>query len=268
MNDRRRVKQIRLQYELHYAPATDVLPFTTMSTSPELTPYLNPAYWDGHMLGDGQTTAPHPDAYLVSAHNARLARFTRKALKEKLGAMHTYFPLQTFGTDELFDAEGFAPGTVTLFDTEVLWYKKAGDPPNLAQHATEIPERPTDLAPHLDAWGSAYVCHGDAELGVKYSRSIRWGVIVQDDERKGLFAISTTATSKLPSGRVVLDSLVPHPVPIEVGKTHHTKPTELRRTNVLHICMSGGTNREQQSPLRALFGRFAIGESPMPEAGH
>jgi hypothetical protein len=237
---------------------------TEFSPSAELRPFLNPAYWDGHMIGDDQPTPHDPDSFTAPWFGAT-ARFAKHTLRERLEVMHTYFPLHTYNTGSTFDPEEWGPGTVTLFDREVLRKTKpnAGFDPD-EYSSGEVMARPTDLHPSLDIEASGTEVHKDSNIGITYLRTINWGVVVATKKgRRGLQTTSTSLTFKNPAGRVGIGPMVPQAVPLEMGTTKHIigergREERLVRSNILHVCLIGSEqHQKRRSPARIFLGRFA-----------
>lgn len=216
------------------------------------------------MLGDGQHTAPIADSF-VAPYSSETARFAIHTLRERLAAMHTYWPIRTFNKGQAFDPQEWAPGSVTLFDNEKLMPRgqKRGvliDPTTYA--SLELPDRPTDLHPNLGREEYGMTLIDDNEMGVAYIRSIRWGVVVPTETgRNGLFATSVSDTFKKFSGNISVGVVHSLRVPIAVGETAHLPSGALSRTNILAVCLVGSEQRSRRAISRIFLGRFATGHS-------
>lgn len=234
-----------------------------LESDPRLRPYLNPAYWDGHMIADGQPTPLDPESFTGPAFGAT-ARFAKRALRDRLALMHTHLPVQVYRNGDTFDPEEWAIGTVALFDREVLRTRKGRSFDPAAYTSLEVPARPTDLRLHLRYDASGTVSYADDALDITYWRTMEWGVVSPTKEgRKAFQRVSTTMAGIVAPGRIAAGPFLPQTVPINVGATRHTiyGDDRLNRTNILHICMVGsGEEQKKRASIFAFFGRLATGD--------
>lgn len=87
-----------------------------------ITPYLNPNYWDGHVLG-----ATEESPRLMGVHTLAFSdsRFARAAIEANLQS-NNLSPLHTFNSGEVFDPTVYQPGTIVLFREEKLYGEPIG----------------------------------------------------------------------------------------------------------------------------------------------
>ena len=214
------------------------------------------------MVGDNQPTPPHPETFVGRPYTSESARFTKQSLRDSLEAMHTYFPVQTFNNRSEFNPDEWTPGTIVLYDREILRKPNADsyfDPDDYT--SLELPAKPTDLHPNLDRDALGIISHKDTALDITYIRGIMWGVVgPTKSERHTFHRFPTSMTYRRSLGKVTVNSPPPQTVPIEIGRTVHKVLPEdrLERTNILHVCLMGSAKREKQQFLaRGFLGRFA-----------
>jgi hypothetical protein len=214
------------------------------------------------MIGDGH--GPDQESWLAPRFGTANS-FARRTLRERLEAMRAYFPLETFGTNAVFDPEDWDIGTVTLLDREVLRRHQHNPSLTLDNYASlAVPARPTDLHPNLDPNLSGVVVYQDNELGITYRRVICWGVVAPTRQgRRTLEIIPAELVSKSPKGgKVSVNIFLPYAVPVTVGATRHEAEWRLERTNILQVHSTGLPERqERKSWIRAFLGRFATGNT-------
>ena len=227
----------------------------------DLYPYLNRAYWDGHMIGDGEP-APEPDADTYVGPQFGYSRFAAKSLRAYLENGSRYFPLTRFSTGEVFNPNDWNPGTIVLFDRESLTAHSVPEGFDAAEYeGLPLPAKPTNLSPQIVRYGN-YVktstIYKDEAAGLQYMRSLRWGVVMPPrDGRQGLHQIPSFGVLEGSQGRIVTAAFLTEEVPIRIGAVRPGNDF-LRRTNALEVCSYGGTPESSKNWLAKLVSRLAV----------
>lgn len=112
-------------------------------TSPPIDPYLNPAYWDGHFMGDGGAQ-PWPEIGKVGLRDIAVGAI---AIVSYTWQGASRLAESRLHTGETFDVSAYDPGTVILTQTERLMLKpEAKDVvPMTAFQDTPVPDHPVGI---------------------------------------------------------------------------------------------------------------------------
>ena len=234
--------------------------------SGELGPMLNPAYWDGLMVGDGQPIEHEPDVWQAPEARA-VSRFARRALRSHLAVAPTYFPRQIYRKGQVFNPDHHAPGTLTLFDTEYLFQNYPSPSFNPSDFASlEVPVAPNTLPETISSGIEGRIYCRDKELHLLYVRSLHWGIVTPMKERNTLVStyVKMISNDSEPEVADVSGPLHIHSVPLTIGKVHRRPLAErdrIERTNILHVCTAGLSKQDRLSRVRDFISRFAAGRA-------
>ena len=228
----------------------------------ELQPYLNAEYWDGHNMADEckDISSPSSDISLRGCH-----RFAVQTLKKHLMGGNPAFPLETYNRGQTFNPNGHEAGTVLIFDTERMYTTHKQDITEQLEPFQEqpLPLRPTDLpvSVRLDM-GQNSTFLDSKELGLHYSRTVRWGVVTPTKTGPNVIMHTNASMAGLSyNGKPrVFGGVLPQVTPVDVGETKHWSRygNNFLRTNLLKVC-AYGMPETQRKPKRSLFflGRLA-----------
>lgn len=231
------------------------------SESELLLPYLNPEYWDGHMLGSGETEEPLVVSPLAQSH-----RDAKQMMAERIARLAKAVPLETFKEGEVFDARDYDIGTLVILREEKLILDILAKQLELPDVPTglPLPARPMDTSPNFEVTEPAtdMISNGN----VAYVSRPMWG-IVTNSRRHGHIIYDTSAGSvyrRRKGGIEMISSVLNERSPIiETGKTRHYKHRSewLERVNILDVVAYGDTQRQRS--VRSIAGRlgFRTGEA-------
>lgn len=147
---------------------------TEVGEKSSIAPYLNPVYWDGHMIGQ-----PNPGDRLRHGLGFGNLGFAQRTLEGYLNQRPAPFPLRTYALGDTFACDEHDPGTIVRYNLEVL----SGAPAAvgaLEADASELPDRPRDLDFILRNTGEAprESLSVIEEDGVVYYNQKYFGVVV------------------------------------------------------------------------------------------
>lgn len=209
-----------------------------------IAPYLNPAYWDGRMVGQ-----PSTDEF-TRTYRYGQQKFANKVVSDYLENRRTPYPLKTFHPGEVVDANDFSPGTLFYGNRETLVVHGDLD---LSFETTE--EDDESLPEPLNDTGFELLDYDDlkADLAEGLSRryliqvdnvrytAMRSFIIVTRGRRgkNSLQPVNEYALYRMSDGQIVNGATnAPLDNPIHVGTTRHIVVgvhEELHRINTLML---------------------------------
>lgn len=213
----------------------------------ELIPLLNPAYWDGHSLGHGETASEQPRDYA----GIRIPRPIRRLFEARIATMERIVPIETIHAGEDFDAANYNEGAVVMFREEQL----RGDASQLdidmeAFEGSEIPQRPTEFSLGLGFESSRSEFLRAA--GLTYTNKVYCGMVGESrDDGNVVYASSAFSINRFGGGRVITAGAAwfSYRQPMRVGETTHTRTDDkelLQRVNLLEVVAYGETERKKE----------------------
>lgn len=213
------------------------------SSSIELTPYLDPAYWDGRMVGQLDTD-PITRRYGYGQNKQAAA-----AVDGYMRFRERPFPLDMLVTGDTIDADEHAPGTLFYANREYLRARHFV-PPRVTgagqEHPTDlglsIPVLPTRW---LDQLSSIVERQHMIETDrVQYVATRSFIVVTRIHRNKhALQPVNEAHLFRRPDGSIFdLGGLAPMDSPLTIGTTSHTKIGSaelLHRVNIAMLCREG-----------------------------
>ncbi len=229
-----------------------------------LLPYLNPEYWDGHTLGQGDLT---PTGTMVVSQG-REVKLAKNALIDYINRPGPRFPLETFTIGQTFEPNAYNPGTVVAFRHELLDCKGSVIVPELP---VDLPSAPTNafLPQGKNFWGSR-ISIRDEEDVLWYRSTAMWGVVTQKrrSEDMRLTQIGPHSIFGTPPLTSIIGPLLSRNGPVVIGGIGHRKRPgfeRIERVRLLEVCANGRTQAEgSKSAIFSFFGRLATGGSSSP----
>jgi|GEM_PF-4674474 len=221
----------------------------------EITPYLNPNYWDGHSLGVGEASSEVRGGFSLSD-----SRYARKTLNTRI-RHDSVVPLETFRRGEVFNPTGYEPGTVILFRQESLY----GDAVESDYEIEELmqqpmPERLVVTSPSFDDFVPLTTAKDDKR---SYLNQVRWGVVPRDNDKNYISSTMASAVRLRGASVRVYSPSINTDGPIAIGETRHWSANKdvserLDRINILHVIAYGVAERKKQR-FFSLLGKPALG---------
>lgn len=207
-----------------------------VDVSPELAPYVNPEYWNGHSIGTGQTITESPP----STPDIESVGIQRK-LQTGLRTMVDTTPLEVFWDDEVFNPDHYPLGTIVALREEVLLagpHSRGIDSEQF--RGLSLPDKPARNPFYFDVNQHRSI----GEDGLNYSSGLKWGIVAERDRRgRQLHTVPATVVQRNSRGLAVSGMPSPRQSLTEVGKTNHTvsmSGTEkLMRANLLEVMSYG-----------------------------
>ncbi len=242
---------------------------TPESFAADIAPYVTPAYWNGHYLGDNDAQPP-PDKPVVKASYETALQLT--GLLSRLGHQINCTRLNP---GETFDPTEHQPGTVILYREETLGKRppraSLDDIPPSQDAATMhtglahvVGEHTTDIDLHDDTLG--------------YFSQLRWGLVTDYAPDQRLHSTTAKRIVRTANGyrpvlipRVDKEFYLPmqNTLPLEVGSVRHNISVgtvadageALRRVTALEICEIAQKSRSRKHvlDLGGLVRRFVEG---------
>ena len=211
------------------------------------------------MIGDDAASESDADSYVGPQ---RGSRFARKRLRSYLEEHGRYFPLVRYNTGEVFSPNDWDPGTIVLFDRESLTADAVPEGFDATEYeALPLPAKPTKLSPSFVrnvGYTSTSTIYRDAERGLRYMHSIRWGVVMPPrDGRQGLHQVPSFGVLEGRRGGISPIGFLTERVPIRIGAVRYEHES-LQRTNALEICSYGGTRQPSEKWFARLAARLAV----------
>lgn len=220
---------------------------TTEASRPEILPYLNPAYWDGHMIGYDCALNPIQTDYSPPAN-----REARRVIREKLSLSVSTLALEQFKEGASFDPSVQPPGTLLLFREEWLFGTAPSEDMLHAALEMDIPYRP--LSATLRPIDNIALSTGD----INYRSRLMFGVVTHHKKRPGIVAIPVDSAMKPDGSYKHPASSFTYLANHTIGMTHHIRNEKsdwMKRTNFLDILQYGKTKKAKQ---KSALGRFAF----------
>lgn len=185
-------------------------------------PRLNPAYWDDHLLGAGETERKPGK---IESHRAML--FSVNAIKKACSTGLPTWPIKSYEDGQVFPLEEYAPGTMVVFNRErIARDNNSNRPADMNDYRGQaLPEHPVNLEldlanQYLKRYGVRHLAGGE----LVYSDAVCIGVVSKNIlGRKILAGIHGGSVVKdRRTGRINVPLLdqVAEPV-IKVGKVNH-----------------------------------------------
>jgi hypothetical protein len=221
-----------------------------------IEPYLNPGYWDGQFIGDGEAR-PQPD----SSRDRAAASLAAGALHEYIARGASKVALRTFGAGDICNPDELEPGTILRaaaekierlspsetgkvfgFDFLAIVINR-GDQPKMSDFANQPPVN----RPRLADEGKQLVGHG-----YRYTSASMLCVVTRQSRAGALYSVPESQVHGQATRRELRDLLERGPSPFTVGETSHTEGSNtefLLRINELHLCANGAVQPARRSLL-------------------
>lgn len=228
---------------------------------PELQPFMNPEYWDGHILGN---ECDSPGNAVIESPMFRGQRFVKQVIGEHFSRSNPTFSIENPGRGMVFDPNSHDPGTVVHFDIERLVARNPEQTGLLQHEQLPLAQRPTDLPANImygQDEGRVFI--SQKQPHTTYMRQICWGVVVAHGDNNAVAYSSAALMGRSRhNGKFISPTVIDlRDGIIEIGQTVH-QPHSLKRTNMLQVCTNGSVERRSEpGRLQALLGRFALGGS-------
>jgi hypothetical protein len=208
---------------------------------PDIAPYLNPNYWDGHVLGQAEETVQSIGVPVLSSSDGR---FAKTAIEANLRS-DNLSPLHTFDSGEVFDPTMYQPGTIVLFREEKLRGEPIGSDYSLEElTAQPVPLRASSTSP---SFGNRSPIIAATDGSRTYVSHVRWGVVPRQQRNGGEYITSTPASRVVERGigARAVSAVINAPAPITVGETVH-RNQGIYRVNILHLIANGSPERSRK----------------------
>lgn len=216
---------------------------------PEITPHLNPAYWqrggEGHSLGIGE--AVFYESSGKQGDFIKDARYAKKILEAKVPSQGIT-PIHTFEPGTVFDPRNFYPGTVLLLAKERLRGTVLSKEEAAVAAVQPLPARLLDTFPCFDVRGTFM---RDENTKRWYESSVCWGVVLPEGRSNPFLTISANRVGASGAGVKVLNLyFTPEQAPVTIGETVHHRWSAgyegLDRVNALHVIAEGTPQRSRK----------------------
>ncbi|MFY9227749.1 MAG: hypothetical protein WAO28_00250 [Candidatus Microsaccharimonas sp.] len=212
---------------------------------PELiSPYLNPAYWDGRMVGQASLDP------VTRSYQRGQAKFANRTVANYLENRRTPYPLETFHLGDEINANNHAPGTIFYGNREILMANGPVEPPaDTSTDPANLPAQPSDVGFELLDYAEDF--KQDAQEGlsrryllqvdnVRYSAMRSFIVVTRGRRgRNNLQPVNEFGMYRMPDGSIANGiSSAPMDTPFVIGLTRHTRigsHEQLHRVNTLML---------------------------------
>jgi len=201
--------------------------------------YLDPEYWDGHMIGDGQAVEV-PDDSQGFIHNSASTFVMNQALG-KIAADSE--PLNIFSHGQHFPIQAVSAGSLVLLNSESL-----RQPGFLSEEKSGLPSKPLTLSPLPRTIKEDSQRPGrrlETFNGLGYRWMNNWGIVRSADGKNKLYIASVNTVVTKKNGTLGNAFVSPWPVPNEaleeVGHVSHRETgrrstiEELYRINTIEV---------------------------------
>ncbi len=224
--------------------------------------YLDPEYWDGHMIGDGQAVSAADDSRGF-VRNAPATFDMNRALRSIAADSE---PLDIFSSGHHFPLQAMSEGSLVLFNSESLCKPgpsfKSRDRAELSRPRASSP-LPRTMREEMDQ----DVRRIDVFDGLGYSWSNEWGIVRANGDRKQLWSSVVFNIMQRKDGGLGGAFIYPDPVSEEaleeVGRVSHQHPEHnetresLFRINTIEVHEPGRTKKSRKRKLIPNIGGLA-----------
>lgn len=227
-----------------------------------IAPYLNPAYWDGHMLGGYDPRHAQHDTS-VPPSSRRSLRVSRSILGERLSSMARQVPIDTYNDADEFTPNDCPVGSVVALRIESLRGAPISDENRQQYECLELPARPLDTRVDYDNPQTALddIITQDRT----YISQIMLGIVAHNKEKgHSVHAVSASLVRQSGSSVIVCDRMLPRiNRRVVVGRVRHFRYPEgielLERYNVIDLLARDQSGKRART--RLFSARLALGMS-------
>ncbi|HJQ09359.1 MAG TPA: hypothetical protein VJ836_07835 [Candidatus Saccharimonadales bacterium] len=170
-----------------------------------INPFLNPAYWEGHYIGDNDAAEQQqPRAQDYRSYNAAL-----DVLGSHLRSGGNKMTIRSFPQGNEFNANDYDPSTIFLIGHEMLTNVVKNTAGSHDRILGRFVPGPPGLYPELI---------DITDKGYSYNNIPDWGVIAQTRKDRAVLYVANTATTQ-GSMRQLESNLIPGPTVFKIGKS-------------------------------------------------
>lgn len=214
----------------------------SISNPSGIEPYLNPAYWDGQYIGNGETT-PWPSTQTKFLEQALALKFLRQYINQKA----PLFALARLQAGETFKASDYPTGSVLVTMAESIRQDSPQDAVSMSQFAeVALPEHRTAIVDgERELIGHGYLYHARPLVNVISGLGSNPNVYVVSRED----AIRPGVTD-----RELAPMFDPGVREFTVGQTYHFGEGDsdiIIRVNELILCMGGAKSKGESRRVEA-----------------
>lgn len=212
--------------------------------------YLDPEFWGGHMIGDGDAKSYlEEDPYGPSDRQS--IRYGKQVLKERLPLMQQLVPFQRFEKGMLFNADEHPLGTILLYKKQGLETISEGMAKIYVKYPFPLYDEPILDLNFGRNEGLSRIIHSDQLL---YTAKTLWGVISQTrDGEPSIISYNQHGVIRTSSSNVRLQfrEFFPQNPQFRIGEPRHFKEVDgqekIDKITQLYICGYGRAKKARKT---------------------